>query len=54
LPDARVYKAPLADLPDIAHRWLAGEELPRPPRREYNSPPPDPPQNLGEPPEWLL
>ena len=50
LPDARVYKAPLADLPDIAQRWLAGEELPRAPRRSYRNAPPPPPD---EPPGWL-
>jgi DNA polymerase-3 subunit epsilon/ATP-dependent DNA helicase DinG len=54
LPEARIYKAPLANLPDIAHRWLAGEELPRPPRRGYgNNPPPEPPPNLDEPPGWV-
>jgi hypothetical protein len=50
LPDTTVYKAPLADLPDVAQRWLAGEELPRPPRRGYSSPPPS---NRDEPPGWL-
>ena len=53
LPDARVYKAPLAHLPDIARRWLAGDELPRPPRRGYSSPPPPPPPTIDEPPGWL-
>ncbi len=50
LPEARVYKASLADLPDIARRWLAGDELPRPPRRSYRNGPPPPPD---EPPGWL-
>jgi DNA polymerase-3 subunit epsilon/ATP-dependent DNA helicase DinG len=53
LPAATVYKAPLADLPHIAQRWLAGEELPRPPRRGYSNPPPPPPAKQNEPPGWL-
>ncbi len=49
LPDVRIYKAPLANLPEIAQRWLAGEPLPQPPRRGHHAPPPPP----EEPPGWL-
>jgi len=46
LPDVSFYKAPLGNLPDVAHRWLAGEKLPQPPRRSNHAPP-------AEPPGWL-
>ncbi|RUA18461.1 MAG: DNA polymerase III subunit epsilon [Clostridia bacterium] len=49
LPDVTFYKAPLGNMPDIAHRWLAGEDLPNPPRRSYRNGPPEPPP---EPPGW--
>ncbi len=49
LPDVHLYKAPLANLPEIAQRWLANEPLPQPPRRGAHAPPPPP----EEPPGWL-
>ncbi len=49
LPDVTLCKAPLADLPETAQRWLAGEGETACPKRRV----PSSPQPLEEPPPWL-
>ncbi len=49
LPDVTLCKAPLADLPETAQRWLAGDEDACPKRRVPSAPP----RAAEEPPPWL-
>ena len=50
LPDVTLCKAPLADLPEAAQRWLAGEGDDACPKRRVAS---SPPRQVEEPPPWL-
>ncbi len=49
LPDVTLCKASLADLPETAQRWLAGDIEGACPRRTPSSPP----RRTDEPPPWL-
>jgi DNA polymerase-3 subunit epsilon/ATP-dependent DNA helicase DinG len=48
LPDVTLCKAPLADLPETAERWLAGEDEAACPKRRVSAAPPP----AGEPTDW--